>query len=259
MTSIGQPTARSSGSYAAADQRPEHPATHQQDDQENDDASPHRLYLRSEPPFLSGLDDGFVNGVDRRSIASAASRDEGVAWVSRDVLGESLLTEPYPVGAGSSRVANAGKDGEADVVLRTGLQVCQLRVASGTCEVCHHLGSRGDTMPYMMLWQEMETYTSGDGYLDKLCMELVDLGSSRCRPPTRDVRPVHRDRAAELLASFGLLGQGSLPTGRAERPAPGGLSKEASRADEAEAVGQLADRRGGREARLTRAPAASRA
>lgn len=240
MTSIGQPTARSSGSYAAADQRPEHPATHQQDDQENDDASPHRLYLRSEPPFLSGLDDGFVNGVDRRSIASAASRDEGVAWVSRDVLGESLLTEPYPVGAGSSRVANAGKDGEADVVLRTGLQVCQLRVASGTCEVCHHLGSRGDTMPYMMLWQEMETYTSGDGYLDKLCMELVGLGSNRRRPPTCDVRPLSRERAADRLASFRLLSQGA----GSDRPygpaAPTDLSKPGVRPDESRTVSRLA-------------------
>ena len=41
-------------------------------------------------------------------------------------------------------------------------------------------------MPFMALWQEMETWTSGDGYLDKLCMELLGLGSSRCRPPTRD-------------------------------------------------------------------------
>ncbi len=30
-------------------------------------------------------------------------------------------------------------------------------------------------MPFMTLWAEMETYTSGDGYLDKLCMELVGL------------------------------------------------------------------------------------
>jgi dihydrodipicolinate synthase/N-acetylneuraminate lyase len=59
-------------------------------------------------------------------------------------------------------------------------------------------------MPFMALWQEMEAYTSGDGYLDKLCMELVGLGSSRCRPPTRDVRPLFRHRAEELLERFGL-------------------------------------------------------
>jgi len=69
-------------------------------------------------------------------------------------------------------------------------------------------------MPFMTLWQEMETYTSGDGYLDKLCMELVGLGSSRCRPPTRDVRPSYRHRAAELLEGFGLIGAGAAPEAR---------------------------------------------
>jgi len=48
-------------------------------------------------------------------------------------------------------------------------------------------------MPFMTLRAEMESYTSGDGYLDKLCMELVGLDSSRCRPPTRDVRERYRD------------------------------------------------------------------
>ena len=54
-------------------------------------------------------------------------------------------------------------------------------------------------LPYMQLWSEMEEYTSGDGYLDKLCMELVGLNSSRCRPPTRDVRDMFREKARELL------------------------------------------------------------
>jgi len=54
-------------------------------------------------------------------------------------------------------------------------------------------------LPYMQLWVEMEEYTAGDGYLDKLCMELVGLNSSRCRPPTRDVRKLYRDRAREML------------------------------------------------------------
>jgi hypothetical protein len=45
----------------------------------------------------------------------------------------------------------------------------------------------------------MESYTGGDGYLDKLCMELVGLGSSRCRPPTRDVRERYRDKALAML------------------------------------------------------------
>ena len=54
-------------------------------------------------------------------------------------------------------------------------------------------------LPFMQLWAEMEQYTSGDGYLDKLCMELVGLDSSRCRPPTRDVRDKFREKARQML------------------------------------------------------------
>jgi hypothetical protein len=56
----------------------------------------------------------------------------------------------------------------------------------------------------MALWTEMESFTSGDGYLDKLCMELVGLPSSRSRPPTRDVRPRYRDRARDMLIATGV-------------------------------------------------------
>lgn len=59
-------------------------------------------------------------------------------------------------------------------------------------------------MPFMALWEEMEQYTSGDGYLDKLCMELVGLDSSRCRPPTRDVRHAYRERARAMLVEAGV-------------------------------------------------------
>lgn len=61
-------------------------------------------------------------------------------------------------------------------------------------------------MPFMMLWSEMETFTSGDGYLDKLCMELVGLDSSRSRPPTRDVRSRYREQAREMLLRTGVPG-----------------------------------------------------
>ena len=61
-------------------------------------------------------------------------------------------------------------------------------------------------MPFMVLWSEMETYTSGDGYLDKLCMELVGLDSSRSRPPTRDVRPLYREKACQMLLDCGVPG-----------------------------------------------------
>jgi 4-hydroxy-tetrahydrodipicolinate synthase len=61
-------------------------------------------------------------------------------------------------------------------------------------------------MPFMALWSEMEAYTSGDGYLDKLCMELVGLDSSRCRPPTRDVRSRFREQARQMLIDCGVPG-----------------------------------------------------
>ena len=58
-------------------------------------------------------------------------------------------------------------------------------------------------LPFYRLWREMERYTSGDGYLDKLCMELVGLASSRCRPPTRDVRDEFREAARQMLRDCG--------------------------------------------------------
>ena len=61
-------------------------------------------------------------------------------------------------------------------------------------------------MPFMNLWMEMESFTSGDGYLDKLCMELVGLDSSRSRPPTRDVRPRYREQARQMLVDCGVPG-----------------------------------------------------
>ena len=59
-------------------------------------------------------------------------------------------------------------------------------------------------MPFYKLWVEIEkNYTSGDGYLDKLCMELVGLPSSRCRPPTRDIRQNYRDATLGMLRQIG--------------------------------------------------------
>jgi 4-hydroxy-tetrahydrodipicolinate synthase len=64
-----------------------------------------------------------------------------------------------------------------------------------------------EAMPFYKLWVEIEkTYTSGDGYLDKLCMELVGLDSSRCRPPTRDVRQTYRERCRRMLLETGVPG-----------------------------------------------------
>jgi dihydrodipicolinate synthase/N-acetylneuraminate lyase len=62
-----------------------------------------------------------------------------------------------------------------------------------------------EAMPFYHLWLEIERdYTSGDGYLDKLCMELIGLDSSRCRAPTRDVRDLYRERARAMLQACGV-------------------------------------------------------
>jgi dihydrodipicolinate synthase/N-acetylneuraminate lyase len=62
-----------------------------------------------------------------------------------------------------------------------------------------------EAMPFYKLWMEIEAeYTSGDGYLDKLCMELVGLDSSRCRPPTRDVRSKYRERCRTMMLQSGV-------------------------------------------------------
>lgn len=84
------------------------------------------------------------------------------------------------------------------------VRVCQLLEAGRYPEVQAEMVKVA--MPFMCLWQEMETYTSGDGYLDKLCMELVGLGSSRCRPPTRDVRDLYREKARRSLIEAGVPG-----------------------------------------------------
>ncbi len=64
-----------------------------------------------------------------------------------------------------------------------------------------------EAMPFYKLWTEIErSFTSGDGYLDKLCMELIGLDSSRCRPPTRDVRAQYREPCRAMLRATGVPG-----------------------------------------------------
>jgi dihydrodipicolinate synthase/N-acetylneuraminate lyase len=84
-----------------------------------------------------------------------------------------------------------------------GVRLWKLLEEQRYVEAQHELVRVG--MPFMELWQEIEQWTSGDGYLDKLCMELVGIGSSRCRPPTRDVRPLYRAKAAAMLHQVGAL------------------------------------------------------
>ncbi|MBQ17964.1 MAG: dihydrodipicolinate synthase family protein [Planctomycetaceae bacterium] len=73
---------------------------------------------------------------------------------------------------------------------------------AGSYSEAHH-GLMEVVAPYYRLWAEMEKFTSGDGYLDKLCMELVGLDSSRCRPPTRDVRERFRETTRQMLIDCG--------------------------------------------------------
>lgn len=62
-----------------------------------------------------------------------------------------------------------------------------------------------EAMPFYKLWVTIEKeYTSGDGYLDKLCMELIGLPSSRCRPPTRDIRNLYRAQALDMMRQTGV-------------------------------------------------------
>lgn len=61
-------------------------------------------------------------------------------------------------------------------------------------------------MPFMVLLTEMLQFTGGEGYLEKLCMELIGRGSSRNRPPTRDVRVAWRERTRQMLLATGVPG-----------------------------------------------------
>ena len=61
-------------------------------------------------------------------------------------------------------------------------------------------------IPFYEVWEETSRFTAGDGYLDKLCLELIGLGSSRSRPPTRDIRPQFRERVREMLLQCGVPG-----------------------------------------------------
>jgi dihydrodipicolinate synthase/N-acetylneuraminate lyase len=59
------------------------------------------------------------------------------------------------------------------------------------------------SLPLHQLWAEIERYTSGNGYPVKLCLEVLGMGSSRDRPPTRDVRGLYLEKAREMLIKVG--------------------------------------------------------
>jgi dihydrodipicolinate synthase/N-acetylneuraminate lyase len=86
-----------------------------------------------------------------------------------------------------------------------GIQLVELLEAGRYADVQRSLVT--EAMPFYKLWMEIESnFTSGDGYLDKLCMELIGLDSSRCRPPTRDVRSAWRERCRQMLTRCGVPG-----------------------------------------------------
>ncbi|MEP3278240.1 MAG: dihydrodipicolinate synthase family protein [Stappiaceae bacterium] len=75
--------------------------------------------------------------------------------------------------------------------------------AGNYAEITRMLVKEG--MPFYKLWVAIERdFTSGDGYLDKLCMELIGLPSSRCRPPTRDIRHTYRAATHAMMKSIGV-------------------------------------------------------
>lgn len=61
-------------------------------------------------------------------------------------------------------------------------------------------------VPFYILWTEMERHTAGDGYLNKLCMELVGQRGGPPRPPTRDLREQFREKARQMLLKAGVPG-----------------------------------------------------
>ena len=59
------------------------------------------------------------------------------------------------------------------------------------------------SLPLHQLWAEIERYTAGNGYPVKLCLEVLGMGSSRDRPPTRDVRALYLEKARQMLVKVG--------------------------------------------------------
>jgi 4-hydroxy-tetrahydrodipicolinate synthase len=84
-----------------------------------------------------------------------------------------------------------------------GIKLIDEARAGNYAEITRMLVEEGK--PFYKLWVAIERdFTSGDGYLDKLCMELVGLPSSRCRPPTRDVRDDYRAATRKMMDEIGV-------------------------------------------------------
>ncbi|MDA0832895.1 MAG: dihydrodipicolinate synthase family protein [Planctomycetota bacterium] len=59
--------------------------------------------------------------------------------------------------------------------------------------------------PYYDLFFEMYKETSGEGTLDKLCLEQIGLEGGPVRPPQRDIREKYRPKVREMLVKNGVI------------------------------------------------------
>jgi dihydrodipicolinate synthase/N-acetylneuraminate lyase len=59
-------------------------------------------------------------------------------------------------------------------------------------------------MPFYDLLEEISQFTGSEGNIDKLCLELVGLESSRVRPPVREFRDKFREKARKMLKDCGV-------------------------------------------------------
>ncbi len=59
-------------------------------------------------------------------------------------------------------------------------------------------------MPFYDLLEEISEFTGSEGNLDKLCLELVGLGSSPVRPPVREFQNKFREKARKMLKDCGV-------------------------------------------------------
>ena len=58
-------------------------------------------------------------------------------------------------------------------------------------------------LPYYEIIQDIDLVTGGEGHIDKLALELIGLPGGRCRPPTRPLPPIFKERLHALLSEIG--------------------------------------------------------
>lgn len=58
--------------------------------------------------------------------------------------------------------------------------------------------------PYYDLCEDIAKFTGGEGHIDKLCLEYAGLEGGRCRPPTRDIRPLFGEKVFAMAKACGV-------------------------------------------------------